>query len=263
MDANLTEELNATETAYRRAILDVAKAIVEDTEIKNVFQHTAEQIARIVGVKRVVIYQIHFHWNKDWRKCEIVAGTPPEEHGIGITDLLKDHPDIESVVNRQNAELIVQPLTDLRTAHFQKIIESRNIEQILYVPVTIENKILGVIVLDADEQKGFISKQEIVFCAEIGELIALTILRSQNLLDEFRDQIINSIADLGRTAELMLEAALATYECTQEACINTGNGTICAHREKMRESAPKILPYAVKIKKLAERIDRLIPVQLP
>ena len=188
----------------RRAILEVANAIIEDLSFKEIFQHTAQEMARILRIDRCSIYRIFEKSNEEiW--CEITAGWPIEDHGIGLQAKISDHPDIHSAVVSKKIQVIISPTEDPRTVHFRKIIESKMIHQILYVPVLFNGRVSGVIVIDAsgEEKHGF-TVEEIVFCSEVAELIALILGRDGVVHQELRHEVINRIVTIGGYTKLML-----------------------------------------------------------
>lgn len=232
----------------RRAIIDVAKSTFECKSSQEIFMRTVEKISEILQIPRCVIYLVSPVW------CEITAGVPDNEHGIGLRESLKEHPDIEYVAQTKQITLIEQPLIDQRTAHFRRIIETKGVHQILYVPLIFNNELRGVIALDATGEKENFNREEIELCEEIGELIALMIGHDEAFFQEMRHQIFNPNQPMGRLAERLLKPILQIYEISQDTCKESKE--ICkAAKEMVKIISEQLFPNAVKIKTEADRID--------
>ncbi len=202
----------------RKAILDIAKAIVKDISVQKLFQHTVERLSETLKVERCTIYQITSKKNEDEEnyECEIVAGTPIDDHGIFIKEKLSAHPDIMDAVKERRVILIENPLVNKNTSYFKEMIAANKINQILYVPLlmnlpnTDKTIINGVIVLDATKQKQSFSQEEIECCCEISQLIVLMLYRSDSVFKSLTDKVRNkaSVAanDTRRTRQFLDEA---------------------------------------------------------
>ena len=113
------------------------------------------------------------------------------------------------------------------------MITKKDISQILYLPITIEEsgRAVGVIVIDAIQGKEF-DEDEILFCSEVAELISLLVGQESAILQHFRDEIINRIVPLS------------------------------GYTKKLRENMEATLAYLEIIHKEAEEIDRVLPKKL-
>ncbi len=108
--------------------------------------------------------------------CEIAAGVPLEEYGPDFRgkSALDAHPDVEAAVRKGRALVIKHPMSDERTAYFRGIIEKKDVSEIAYIPLFVEedSRSAGVIVFDAVHERAF-SEDEIDFCSEVAELLGL------------------------------------------------------------------------------------------
>lgn len=184
----------------RRTILEITKTLVGSIINKvPIQQQIVQKLADILDVKRCVIFKISDDCAAGDYNIEITAGVPIEEHGIGLKESIKKHPDVEEAVRRGKVMVIAHPEASPFTVNFRAIIEKKNITQILYLPLIseLEGKTIGVIVLDAVGEKDDFDMEEIEFCGEIGELISLIIDREEILVQQMRDLIISRIAALG------------------------------------------------------------------
>ncbi|MDO8592709.1 MAG: GAF domain-containing protein [bacterium] len=181
----------------RQAILQVMRAVGQEKTYQGIFQHVADEVARVLEVDRCVIYKIN------GASCEIIAGTPQHAHGIGLTDDLELHPDIRAAMESDKIMIITSPLSDSRTAHFLKTVELHDINQILYAPVRHEGNVTGVIVLDASKDKRKFTSEEVVFCLDVAESIAFILKRDEAIYQSVRHDVINPVVMLGGLGRLV------------------------------------------------------------
>jgi len=227
----------------RKAFLQITKAIIRDLRKSladpsvRIKQTILKQLAEILGVERCVLFKIACEGSdgKLEESCKIIAGVPTEEYlsQPNGKDPLKIHPDIEAAVKNGRALLIKDPCTDNRTAYFEDMLKKKNISQILYLPVYLEEggKAVEVIAIDAVQGKEF-DEDEILFCSEVAELIGLLVGQEGAILQHFRDEIVNRIVPLS------------------------------GFTRRMRENMEATLNYLEIIHKEAEEIDKILPKTL-
>jgi transcriptional regulator with GAF, ATPase, and Fis domain len=228
----------------RKAFLQITKAMIlglrnalSDPSVK-IKQSIMKELAEILGVERCVLFKIACEGVDDGtfnESCEITAGVPLEEYQSqpNNREPLKVHPDIEAAVKNEKTLLIKDPRTDNRTAYFADIIRKRNISQILYLPIHVEEngRAVGVIVIDAIQGKEF-DEDEILFCSEVAELISLLVGQESAILQHFRDEIVNKIV------------------------------TLAGFTRRIRENMKTTLNYLEIVHQEAEEIDKILPKHL-
>ncbi|HUJ90664.1 MAG TPA: hypothetical protein VLX12_10740, partial [Syntrophorhabdales bacterium] len=123
------------------------------------------------------------------------------------------HPDIKSAVQNGRVLVIKHPLSDERTAYFKGIIEKKDVSEIAYIPLFIDedSQSAGVIVFDAVHGRAF-SKDEIAFCSEVAELLGLLLGQERIMLQHFRDAVINRVVPLGGFARRLQENLRTTLD---------------------------------------------------
>jgi len=227
----------------RKAFLQITKAIILD--LRNsltdpsvcIKQTILKELAEILGVERCVLFKIACEGSNGTlgESCRIIAGVPTEEYLSQPNDKepLNIHPDIEAAVKNGRTLLIKDPCTDNRTAYFEDMLRKKNISQILYLPVYLEEggKAVEVIVIDAIQGKEF-DEDEILFCSEVAELIGLLVGQEGAILQHFRDKIVNRIVPLS------------------------------GFTKRIRENMETTLNYLEIIHKEAEEIDKILPKTL-
>jgi GAF domain-containing protein len=206
----------ATDVIERKAFLEITKALILGmrNSLTDPFacmkQNIIEELAAVLGMKRCVIFKIGREEVDGTTRefCEIAAGVPLEEYGPGFRDKspLDAHPDIKGAIQNGKVLVIKHPLSDERTAYFRGIIEKKDVSEIAYIPLFIEegSRPAGVIVFDAVHGKAF-SEDEIEFCSEVAELLGLLLGQESIVLQHFRDIVINKLVPLGGFANRLHE----------------------------------------------------------
>ena len=99
------------------------------------------------------------------------------------------------------------------TAYFGGIIEAKDVSEIAYIPLFIEeeSRAAGVIVFDSVHGRAF-SEDEIEFCSEVAELLSLLLGQERMVLQHFRDAIINKVVPLGGFARRLQDKLLTTFD---------------------------------------------------
>jgi GAF domain-containing protein len=183
---------------FLRIVEKIIGAIVAE---ENIQQQIAEELAQIMGLERCVIFRV-YHQMATGHLCQIVAGTPIGEHGVGFVDLLASHPDLQEVYTNREPMHVTKPLESQYTSYFHYIIEQKKISEILYLPLitgSSKKKVRGIIVLDAVEM--IFDEGDIDFCVSIGRLISMTLDREEVLYEKWRDRLLNPTVGLGGFAQ--------------------------------------------------------------
>ena len=200
----------------RKAFLRITKAMILGLRnglanpSERIKQNIIEELAEILGVERCVIFKVARDEIDETPEdvCEIIAGVPLSEYQADFAkkERLEIHPDLKAAVESKGMLLIKDPGTDCRTAYFKGIVEKKQVSEILYVPLFIEEgrPPVGVIAIDTVQGKQF-SEDEILFCSEVAELVSLLLEQERVILQHFRDEIINKIVPLGGFAKRLRE----------------------------------------------------------
>jgi len=227
----------------RKAFLQITKAMIlglrnslTDPRVK-IKQSILKELAEILGVERCVLFKITCEGVNGTvnESCEIIAGVPVEEYltQSGNKEPLDVHPDIEATIANGRTLLIKDPHDDPRTSYFKGIITRKDISQILYIPIYVEEggRVVGVIVIDGIQGKEF-NEDEILFCSEVAELISLLVGQESAILQHFRDEIVNKIVPLSGFTRRIRENMRATMHYIE---------IIDSETEKIDKMLPKTL----------------------
>lgn len=207
----------------RKAFLQITKALILGMRSgltdpsASMKQNILVELAGVLGVERCVIFRIDQGETEGCPPefCEIVAGVPLEEYGVDFRSKgpLEAHPDINGAVRNGKTMVIKEPRIDERTSYFRGIIEKKDISEIAYIPLFIEENCrpAGVIVVDAVHGRSF-SADEIEFCSEVADLLSLLLGQERIMLQHFRDAIVNKVVPLGGFARRLQENLRTTLD---------------------------------------------------
>jgi transcriptional regulator with GAF, ATPase, and Fis domain len=207
----------------RKAFLQITKALIHGMRdgltdpSACIKQNIIEELAAVLGVERCVIFKISREEPDAGATdfCEIAAGVPVEEYGQDFRSKspLDAHPDIKAAVQNGRVLVIKDPPSDVRTVYFKGIIEKKDISEIAYIPLFVDenSRSAGVIVVDAVHGRSF-SEDEIEFCSEVAELLGLLLGQERMVLQHFRDAIINKVLPLGGFANRLQENLRSTLD---------------------------------------------------
>ena len=128
---------------------------------RSLLQPVLEKIAEFLKVRRCAFFRIYAG-----DEVDIPAGVPEEEYNRSRREPISSHPDVAEVVKTNKVMLIDNPADSPLTAYFTGAIKEKGINEILYIPLSVNGKIFGVVVIDtAGEKKGF-SEGEMNLCVE-------------------------------------------------------------------------------------------------
>jgi len=181
----------------------ILKAIMEE---KPIHQLIVEKLAKILKVERCVEFLLYPDPESERGVlCELIAGTPEKDHGIGRIDPITDHNDLEAVLENGGTIIVENPAQDERTIYFLPTIMNKRISNILYVPIKFKRRtglgtkeyevMAGIIVIDATGERIF-TPLEIEFSSVIGELIGKIINREERLIQKVRDLYYNKLSTM-------------------------------------------------------------------
>lgn len=189
-----------------RGLLDIIKVLIAANHGESkrpIQQKILEKLAEILQIQSCIIFRIFAKYAERKTYCKITAGVPIAEHKIGLEEELEKHPDIaDALMHYERFFKITNPSQDWRCSYFKEIIETKRITEILYIPllaeVNNEKKVKGVIVIDrtVDEGRQF-DEEEIEFCCQVAELLAIIMTREEVILNEIRDTVLNRLICVG------------------------------------------------------------------
>lgn len=240
----------------RQAILSVIDSIFECKTFEEMAIQAVKKISERLEIPSCLIYRVFKKGSEAW--CKIVAGVPDGSHEIGWEKPIITQPHLNSVLKSRKLDVVEDPLNDPRTKHLSDIIEKKNIKSLMLDPLIskdksndAEEKIIGILVLDACNEKEAFSAEEKSFVFDAGKIIAHFIGRDEITLRDFEHNILNPSQFMGGFVRRLYEPLLEIYKLA-EKCKVAGN---CEFAGQIYELANKLLPRAIQIELEAKKID--------
>ena len=209
--------------------------------MQNILQTLKDQ----VGISRCTFWQIH----EQSQECEIIAGLPVGDHGIGKKYLLTEHRDILFIVkSSESFNFIKNPYKNELTYYFRDMVEEKKINSIGYFRAFYspsadneeQNKkngeVLGVLVIDACGDKNTLDLDEQNACRIAADLIAARLISFEDFLivlyREWEDNVKNPITVIGGLARRLQKIA----EITENLKLKEYSLKIIEEIEKMEKN---------------------------
>ena len=169
-----------------------------DEDIQQQIQGMIEELCAIMDLERCVVFRLYKEGEEHW--SEEFARNPKSESELEPKKIaLREKPDVEHVFQTQQIMHVVNPREHELTRYFHEIVEEKNINEILYLPLAIgpsAKKVRGIIILDAVGDVVF-GQEEKDFCAFIGELISRKLHQEEIRDEQENDRIRNRTMGLG------------------------------------------------------------------
>jgi GAF domain-containing protein/anti-sigma regulatory factor (Ser/Thr protein kinase) len=192
----------ATELGYRAERLGVinriALAISSTLDLDEILQTAARELARVFDVKQTGI--ILFDPELSYGRVAAEFQEIPDDTGAGVRIPLANNPSLQRVMATKQPLAITNARQDPLTMSIRDVVEMRNIESILIVPLVTKGKVIGTIGLDAIDKPRVFTSDEIDLAQTIANQLVLAIENAQLYAAE---------AQRRREAETLQAATLA------------------------------------------------------
>ena len=195
------EEEIQQESKNLEALLEISQVLTSKLDMQSIQQMIVESAVKITGLDTGALYLV--------RGEEIYLGAaepplPPQFPKEFKQAKLADHPHIQLTI--ANGQPIILP--DTEQANLTKaergVCEARGLRSILYVPLMIENKSVGTLILSSIEKTHTFSRQETNLSMTLASQAALSI-ENARLFEEIQNNALElekRVAD--RTAKLQI-----------------------------------------------------------
>lgn len=156
-------KVNQLESLYRfnenlRSHLEINQALISTIELEKVLQIIIDKSTQIINLDTGAIY-LHEH-----DKLYLGATTPtlPENFPEVLRyDDLDNHPHIKKALATKSPCAVNDVSKEVLTDAEQIVVKARNLVSILYIPLIIENRAIGTMILGATTSKRVFTNQEI------------------------------------------------------------------------------------------------------
>jgi hypothetical protein len=198
----------------------------EGVKMKDLFNATIPELADIMTIRRCSLFCV-----RDDRKAAVLeAGFPEIEHGIGTTITPKE-PYFDTVVNKKRPLVLLESdeinptyvhirnpkESSLLPSHLKKLLESREIHSVLYLPLRLDENVKYFLVFDAQgEYKGF-TEDQIDLLTFFGKELTKG-LRLENVQDILHDFFNSAIATAGFAKQVKTILEQGEYFAKKDKC---------------------------------------------
>jgi len=188
--ANQIEAMNSY-TKNLRALLDINSALISTIKIDQVLQIIIDESTRLSNLDTGAIY---LHENE---KLYLGATAPPlplEFPEVMRYDLLTNHPTIQKSLTERQPIAIADTSTAIFSDAEMEVVKFRGLRSIIYIPLIIENRPVGTLILGTIHSHRSFSEHEINMYRSFSSQAALTIenarlfKESVQIAEELRQQ---------------------------------------------------------------------------
>ena len=216
-----TENLNS--------LLDVNRAFISSIDVDTILQIIIDKSTHLIKLDTGAIY---LHEDEKLYLGATTPSLPPQFPEVLRYDLLVNHPHIEKALATKKPVIVIDTSREILSEAEQEVVKIRKLRSILYIPLIIENRPVGTLILGTTTSIRSFSAQEI------------------NLYDTFSSQAALSIEN----ARLYKKSILDANELRQQ------NEEFLVLNEELTESNSRIQKINEELniaKEHAEESDRL------
>jgi signal transduction histidine kinase len=164
-------------------LFDISMELLESLEKKILFQKIVDQAANLAATDTSAIYLV----KDDLLYLEATSPRLPDEFPDEFRKArLKNHPHIRKVIEKRTV-LSLKDVTKVKLTSEEKlIVETRNLASLVYIPLFVQNRVEGVIILGTIERKRNFQKHEIDLFTSFSNITSLALENAylfKNLID--------------------------------------------------------------------------------
>lgn len=148
------------------SILKVSKEI-ERIGFPTFIELITNEIKKILKIERWSFFEVI----EEKKEFQLASGEPEEEYRIEKKFHLDELPALKEALEKKSIVLIENPKMDLRTKEMRKLIEEKQINEILIVPLIPLEKVIGILVFEATKEKKSFDSQEILYIKKLTDLV--------------------------------------------------------------------------------------------
>jgi signal transduction histidine kinase/CheY-like chemotaxis protein len=176
-------------TRSLNSLLDVNFALISSLDLDKILQIIIDKSVQLLNLDSGAIYL------NENEKLYLGATTPPLPDGFPDMlryDSILNHPNIKKCQDTKSHIVIEDTFTAELSEAEQKVVEIRNLRSILYIPLVIENRTIGTLILGTCFEPRIFSAEEINLYSTFSSQSALAIenarlfKRSKLIADELR-----------------------------------------------------------------------------
>jgi GAF domain-containing protein len=213
--------------AERLALVNrISVAINSTLELDQILNTASRETALALGIKQCGI--VLLEPEAGYAKVAAEFQERPDDTAERVRIPLTDNPSLERVMDTRKPLAITDARHDPLTANIRDVVEARNIQSLLIVPIVIKNQVIGTIGLDAIDTPRSFTPEEVDLAQTIANQVGLAVenarlyeetqqrLKQLSLLFDTSASISTSL-NVGRVIETLAEQitlALDAEGCT-------------------------------------------------
>jgi len=182
---DVTERKCAEDTLRARSqelgvLLEASRALAETLQLDTVLQIIAEKSARILGLETAAVYLVE---QDDLYLGATSPPLPPDFPAEFRAGKLADHPHIQQAVVSGESVIVPDTVSAALTPAERAISDARNLRSILYVPLMLEQKPVGVLIVAFTRAPGVFTPAGIALCAGFAHQATLALTNAKLYAD--------------------------------------------------------------------------------
>lgn len=159
-------------SANLKALLDINSSFISTLQLNELLQIIIDESTKFINLDTGAIYLL------ESGAIYLGATTPPLPDNIPEVarhDKLENHLHIQQSLKQKKPVYIPDITHEPLTESEKNIVEQRHLKSLLYIPLIIENRPVGVLILGTNVRKRQLSPQEIEMCMTFSSEAALAI----------------------------------------------------------------------------------------
>jgi signal transduction histidine kinase len=168
------------------ALVDFQEKINGKFHFEEMINFLVRQVVDTLKVQRCSIFKV----SEKLEKSYLIAGEPKGGHRLGMVFDFNELKTVKEVVRTKEYLLIEDPMNDERCALSHSLVIDKAIKAILFVPIITQKEVVGILVIDATENREIFTEEEIYFCSNIANLVSLLLERDFRLKEEAEGQVL-------------------------------------------------------------------------
>lgn len=178
---NITNRVKAEETIQQHQkklelLLDVSQMFVSTLDLNRLVQIIVEKGAQLIDVESSAMYYV------EGENLKLVASNPPLPDNVPAVfreAVLSDYPILKEAVINKKPFVLEDASKAVLSAKEQEIINHRHLKTIFYLPLVVEERVLGVLLLGTRSQTKKFNADDVDLCRTLAAQAALVLQNAQ------------------------------------------------------------------------------------
>lgn len=158
------------------SLFEICKRLSETLALQDVLQASVESVTNLVGLDTAAVYLLEGDMLRLWATSPPLPEKFPDEMRNAP---LIDHPHIQRAITSAETIYINDYLTTNLTPAEKAIIEKRGLRTLLFVPLLLDDKALGIFIVGSIGQTSVLSKIDTELAFTMASLASLAIKNAQ------------------------------------------------------------------------------------